>query len=68
MSHARQSDGSASSDISTPCIGVCTLDPDDRCVGCLRTSGEILNWLQYTESQRREIMDSLPARLDALFS
>jgi predicted Fe-S protein YdhL (DUF1289 family) len=54
-------------EIESPCIGTCTLGPDDLCVGCFRSATEITGWLGYTPEQRREIMQALPARADRLF-
>jgi len=55
------------SDIESPCIGTCTLGPDDLCVGCFRTRREIGAWLSYSAEQRRAIMQALPARAQQLF-
>ncbi len=54
--------------IDSPCVGVCTLGPGDICVGCLRTSSEIGNWLNFTNQQRQRIIAELPQRLEALFA
>ena len=54
--------------IASPCIGVCTLGPGDICIGCLRTSAEIGNWLKLTSEQRSLIMSELPQRMEILFS
>lgn len=51
--------------ISTPCIKICVME-NDLCVGCGRTLGEIASWGSMRETQRRAIMDSLPARLAKL--
>jgi len=50
-------------DIPSPCIGVCTLDPETRrCMGCLRTSVEIARWPQADEAERRDILQNLRDR------
>ena len=50
--------------ISTPCIGVCRIDPDsDLCTGCARTLDEIADWGTMSEDQRRAVMAQLPARM-----
>lgn len=47
----------------TPCIGVCSLDPQGYCDGCFRTGQEIAAWLQMSDAQRAHLMDVvLPAR------
>lgn len=49
--------------VASPCIGVCTLDAAGYCIGCLRTAGEIGQWLAYSEAERRRIMNVvLPQR------
>jgi predicted Fe-S protein YdhL (DUF1289 family) len=49
--------------VQTPCIGVCTIDRDGLCDGCLRTGEEIAGWLAMDEARRDHIMDTvLPAR------
>jgi uncharacterized protein len=49
--------------IETPCIRVCTVDPDTGvCVGCNRTLDEIAAWASYTHAERRAIMAALPLR------
>ena len=40
------------------CIKVCKL-VGNRCVGCGRTFNQISNWLNYTESKRKRIMEKL---------
>lgn len=37
--------------IESPCIGVCTV-VEGKCIGCFRTSEEIVNWLYYTDEER----------------
>jgi uncharacterized protein len=54
-------------DIESPCIGTCTLGPDDLCMGCFRTSEEIAGWLSFAPDRRRAIMQGLPARAERLF-
>ncbi|HEX2726455.1 MAG TPA: DUF1289 domain-containing protein [Beijerinckiaceae bacterium] len=50
-------------EISTPCIGICILDPDTgRCEGCGRTLEEVAGWLRMSEAERRRIMAELDAR------
>jgi predicted Fe-S protein YdhL (DUF1289 family) len=54
--------------VSSPCIGVCTLGPNSLCIGCLRTSEEIGNWMTYSDAERDRITTELPTRLEALFA
>jgi predicted Fe-S protein YdhL (DUF1289 family) len=49
--------------IETPCIRICTVDPDSRlCMGCRRSLHEIASWSRLSAAERRAIMDELPAR------
>jgi predicted Fe-S protein YdhL (DUF1289 family) len=49
--------------ILSPCIGVCALDDDGYCTGCLRTGAEIAGWSTMGEPARARIMDVvLPRR------
>ena len=53
--------------IESPCIGTCTLGPDDLCIGCFRSAEEIGGWLTLSAQQRQAIMRELPARAQNLF-
>jgi predicted Fe-S protein YdhL (DUF1289 family) len=49
--------------IVTPCVKVCTIDPERRlCRGCLRSVDEIAAWWDYSDAERRAIMARLPER------
>jgi len=63
-----QKSSPATADVLSPCIGVCTLAPNGICIGCLRTSEEIGQWLSYTVGDRSRIMHELPLRLELLFA
>ena len=53
--------------IRSPCIRLCTLDPERRtCLGCGRTLDEIAAWTRYSEAEREAIMARLPERLKAM--
>ncbi|ASW06855.1 DUF1289 domain-containing protein [Rhizobium sp. 11515TR] len=48
----------------TPCILVCSIDQNTGyCFGCGRTSTEIGAWMNYSDDERRQIMEMLPERL-----
>lgn len=50
--------------IESPCILVCSIDRvTGYCFGCGRTQIEIGSWLAMAPSERRAVMDELPARL-----
>jgi predicted Fe-S protein YdhL (DUF1289 family) len=49
--------------ILSPCTGVCELDRDDYCKGCLRSADEIARWISMGDSERRRLVDKvLPQR------
>lgn len=45
--------------VSSPCIGICELDSENRCLGCGRTSEDIARWSTLKESERLAIMEQL---------
>jgi len=55
-------------EVITPCIGVCTVGAANLCIGCLRTTDEIGNWLNLTPQDRSRIMAERSTRLESLFS
>lgn len=46
----------------SPCVGVCTLDESDHCIGCQRSADEIARWGQFSDAERDAIMRELPHR------
>jgi uncharacterized protein len=46
-------------EMATPCIKVCKLDGQNRCIGCGRTLQEIAEWTSITDAERFQIMDRL---------
>lgn len=40
--------------VASPCVGVCTIAPDNLCEGCFRSLDEISQWAQMSNQQRRE--------------
>jgi predicted Fe-S protein YdhL (DUF1289 family) len=51
------------SEIPSPCIGVCRLDPTSGlCAGCMRTLDEIACWPTADEAERLAIVQNLRAR------
>jgi len=45
--------------VSSPCIQVCQLSPDNVCYGCGRTLQQITDWAKYSEPERLRIMAEL---------
>lgn len=53
--------------MESPCILVCSIDMvTGYCFGCGRTRDEIGGWMTYTSEERRNIMATLPARLETV--
>jgi predicted Fe-S protein YdhL (DUF1289 family) len=53
--------------MDSPCVKICTYDPGrELCLGCGRTLEEIGDWFSMTDTERRAVMEVLPARLKAL--
>jgi predicted Fe-S protein YdhL (DUF1289 family) len=49
--------------IASPCIGICTLDPQtELCLGCLRTGSEIAAWRDADSNLRLRILDRVRSR------
>lgn len=49
--------------VLSPCIGVCTLDAEGFCEGCLRTASEIAHWTAMGDDERLRLMSEvLPER------
>lgn len=50
-------------EVQSPCIKICVIHPEERlCVGCYRSIEEIARWSTLSPSERRAIVDDLPAR------
>lgn len=65
MSTARAAPAAATGVVLTPCVGICSLDADGYCEGCLRSVDEIARWSQLPDAERRRIMDELLPRREA---
>lgn len=48
--------------VRSPCVSVCALDSDDVCIGCHRTSDEIMRWTRMTNDERREVLKKVVRR------
>jgi predicted Fe-S protein YdhL (DUF1289 family) len=48
--------------IVSPCTGICAIEDDDLCRGCVRTLDEIATWGMMTPDQRTAVMADLPTR------
>ena len=48
--------------MNSPCTGVCYLDAQGYCLGCLRTSEEIAKWPYLDHDEQSEILWNLETR------
>lgn len=49
--------------MDSPCVGICTYI-DGKCHGCHRTLKEIENWFEYSDEERKKIMERLEDETD----
>jgi len=45
--------------IESPCVDICELDSDFVCIGCGRTIDEVLKWPEYTDEQKKAVLDRI---------
>ncbi len=51
------------SDVPSPCVNVCQMDPaSGLCRGCLRTLDEIAGWLDFSVTEKRQVLERLDER------
>ena len=51
----------------SPCTLVCSIDmKTGYCFGCGRTRDEIAGWMDYSDNERNQLMEILPARLETV--
>lgn len=43
----------------SPCVLICTLDDEDRCLGCGRTLEQISSWAGMSKAEQWDIVDAL---------
>lgn len=48
--------------VISPCCGVCALDDDDICIGCLRSGVEITRWGKEDSDGKRAILGNVEER------
>jgi len=46
----------------SPCTGICRLDPQGQCLGCLRTLDEIANWPILSAAEKTALLERLGER------
>lgn len=57
-----QRDGDRSQFPLSPCVLLCTLDAQQRCLGCLRTLDQIKRWSLMSVDEQWAVIDLLVAR------
>lgn len=48
--------------VQSPCVSICALDENDLCIGCHRTSDEIMSWSALNNEERREVLEKVALR------
>lgn len=48
--------------VPSPCTGVCTLNAQHICVGCLRSQDEIRDWMIMSREEKLETLDRVQQR------
>lgn len=43
--------------IPSPCVSICSMNEEDLCVGCHRTSREIREWMLMEDAERSEVIE-----------
>lgn len=51
--------------VLSPCVGICSLDANGLCEGCLRSSAEIARWIQMNDDERLHLMEVVLPRREA---
>jgi uncharacterized protein len=51
--------------VISPCVGICSLDENDICIGCYRSGREISDWGVMDNNQRRAVLSSVAEREQA---
>ncbi len=54
--------------VISPCCGVCALDDDDICIGCLRSGVEITQWGREGADGKRAILQNVEERYRKQYS
>lgn len=48
--------------IPSPCVSICSMNSDDLCIGCYRTSKEIREWLLMEDDERLVVIEKAGER------
>lgn len=52
--------------VPSPCNKICTLNAERVCVGCGRSAAEIGGWTQFSDGEKRRVVDRAKARLASM--
>lgn len=48
--------------VPSPCVGICCPDENDICMGCLRTMQEVTLWWEMSNDDKRALLKKLSTR------
>ena len=48
--------------VKSPCVHKCKYDDFDLCMGCYRTKNEIVGWIDYTNTEKKSVIDKANRR------
>lgn len=48
--------------VISPCVGICSLDENDICIGCYRSGREISDWGVMDNNQRASVLAKVAER------
>lgn len=48
--------------VKSPCVAVCALDENDVCIGCYRTSDEIMHWGTMDNEEKSKVLENVSER------
>ena len=48
--------------VPSPCVAVCKLDDDGICIGCLRSTDEIRDWMIMNREQKLAVLEAIATR------
>lgn len=52
---------------TNPCVGICAVDENGFCVGCLRTDEERMQWYNESSDWRESVLKEIKKREEAMF-
>ncbi len=49
--------------VPSPCVAICNMDAQNKyCVGCLRTSQELSDWITMTREEKLQVLSEIATR------